>query len=439
MKNDNALSFKMRRGVTFVCISLIVGLCVAFALMTTAYLLTDMRATENKARLDDYYFEALSELSDEVDETVLNLSKLTLSLSKGSTAVELNALSRHSAGAACALSRLPIDCEKTYSAMKLLNQITDYAASYDFSLARGMKTDGYVESAMAFKKAAETLQERVDEMMRLSVEKGEIDCSNFSPEIASLGDEAQHETPDYPEMIYDGPFSDSRLPASFKGLENLPEIDEEEAVERAERLLLKHGAVIVGRSSSPEAYELECGDSFIALSVRGGMVLELIVPDNTSGGKNLSEDDVYTHAAEYAAKLGYGDLYPVWYHESGSVGYVNMAPKEGDAILYTDLVKVKISLADGTLLGLEATGYCRNHIERIIEPKISEATAAKLSGIDYDFVRLCVIPDRETEATCFEVHGMKDDMEFYVYIDAVSGEKIKAMKVVSSDGGKLTA
>ena len=203
MKNDYALSFKRRRGVTFVCISLIVGLCVAFALMTTAYLLTDMRATENKARLDDYYFEALSELSDEVDETVLNLSKLTLSLSKGSTAVELNALSRHSAGAACALSRLPIDCEKTYSAMKLLNQITDYAASYDFSLARGMKTDGYVESAMAFKKAAETLQERVDEMMRLSVEKGEIDCSNFSPEIASLGDEAQHETPDYPEMIYD--------------------------------------------------------------------------------------------------------------------------------------------------------------------------------------------------------------------------------------------
>ncbi|MCI9031479.1 MAG: hypothetical protein HFK09_03025 [Clostridia bacterium] len=439
MKNDVALSIRKRRNVIFVCVSIIIGLCVAFALMTTAYLLTDMRAADNKARLNDYYFEALNELSDEVDETVLNLSKLTLSLSKGSTAAELNALSRHSAGAACALSRLPIDCEKTYSAMKLLNQIIDFAASYGFSLARGMKTDGFVESAMAFRKAAETLQQRVDEMMRRSVEKGEIDCSDFSPEIAGLGNETQHETPDYPEMIYDGPFSDSRLPVSFKGLENLPEIDEEEAVNKAESLLLKHGAVIVGKSSSPEAYEIECGDSFVALSVRGGMVLELIVPGDGNGGKNLSEDDVYTHAAEYAAKLGYGDLYPVWYHASGSVGYVNMAPKEGDAILYTDLVKVKISLDDGTLLGLEATGYCRNHIKRIIEPKISEATAAKLSGIDYDFVRLCVIPDGETEATCFEVHGMKEDMEFYVYVDAVSGEKIKAMKVVTSDGGRLTA
>ena len=65
MKNDVALSIRKRRNVIFVCVSIIIGLCVAFALMTTAYLLTDMRAADNKARLNDYYFEALNELSDE--------------------------------------------------------------------------------------------------------------------------------------------------------------------------------------------------------------------------------------------------------------------------------------------------------------------------------------------------------------------------------------
>jgi hypothetical protein len=30
-------------------------------------------------------------------------------------------------------------------------------------------------------------------------------------------------------------------------------------------------------------------------------------------------------------------------------------------------------------------------------------------------------------------------MEFYVYVDAVTGERVKALKVVNSYGGRLTA
>ena len=430
-KNKNAV---------YVCVSIIVGLVVAFGLMTGAYVMSGRQASETRMTLNGYYFEALSELSDEVDETVLNLSKLTLPLSRGSATVELNALSKHASGAACALSRLPIDCEKTYSAMKLLNQIGDFASSYSMSVTRGGDSVGFRKSAADFRKAAEVLQERVGRMMTLSAEKGEIDCPEFSPQIASMGDDTRHETPDYPEMIYDGPFSDGRLPSAFKGLEAFEEISESEALYRFEQVLSLKGARTVGKSSAPEAYEVEASDAYAAISVKGGMFLELIIPDDRKGAKQLSEDDVYTHAAEYAAKLGYGDLYPVWYYESESVGYVNMAPKQGDAILYTDLVKVKIALDDGTLLGLEATGYCRNHCDREVSPKISETTAAKIAGIDYDFVRLCVIPlADETEALCYEVHGESDGMEFYVYVDAVSGECVKALKVVESGGGRLTA
>ena len=441
MKNNIMVKTeRQRKNEAIIYISVIVGLAVILCVMTAAFIMTAMRAAESRARLNDCYFEALNELEDEVDETVLNLSKLTLPLSKGATASELSALSRHSAGAACALSRLPIQCEKTYSAMKLLNQITDFATSYDNSLARGASVESFVKSAAAFKNAAETLQERVDEMMKLSAEKGEIDCSEFSPQFAVSDDDTQRETPDYPEMIYDGPFSDSKLPASFKGLEDKEEISEEEALSRFEQVLSIKGAKAIGRSSEPDAYEIEGDGAYAALSVKGGMFLELVISDDKSGGKNLSEDDVCTHAAEYADKLGYGDLYPVWYYESESVGYVNMAPKQDGVILYTDLVKVKVALDDGTLLGLEATGYCRNHIARIVEPKISETTAAKRSGIDYDFVRLCVIPlADETETLCYEVHGSHEGMEFYVYVDAVNGECVRALKVVSSGGGRLTA
>ena len=255
----------------------------------------------------------------------------------------------------------------------------------------------------------------------------------------AFGDDRQEVTPDYPEMIYDGPFSDGKLPTSFKSLENMEEVTEEEALYRFGQLLNVSGAKIIGHSSEPDAYEIEAGDAYGSVSVKGGMFLSLSIADRTGDEVNLDEEDAYIHAEEYAAKLGYGDLTPVWYLKSGSVAYINMTPTVGDTILYTDLVKVKISLTDGTLLGLEATGYCRNHIERDISAVISERTAAELSGIDYDSVRLCVIPDKETEAVCYEVHGTFDEMEFYVYVDAVTGERVKALKVVNSYGGRLTA
>ncbi len=430
---------RKKSGARMIYIGIIVGLAVMLAAMTAAFVARDFGKNSAEARLNDYYFESVSELSDSVDEVVLNLSKLSLNMSRATTSETLNELSTYASEGASALSRLPIDGARTYPAMKLLNQIVDFAAAYNSAVGRGYDTDGYVKSAAKFRRAAETLQQRVDEMEEISRRNGRITSDFFSPSNMAVGDDRQEVTPDYPEMIYDGPFSDGKLPTSFKSLENMEEVTEEEALYRFGQLLNVSGAKIIGHSSEPDAYEIEAGDAYGSVSVKGGMFLSLSIADRTGDEVNLDEEDAYMHAEEYAAKLGYGDLTPVWYLKSGSVAYINMTPTVGDTILYTDLVKVKISLTDGTLLGLEATGYCRNHIERDISAVISERTAAELSGIDYDSVRLCVIPDKETEAVCYEVHGTFDEMEFYVYVDAVTGERVKALKVVNSYGGRLTA
>ena len=427
------------RARSIVYIGIIIGLALTLALMTAAYIITSGNNGKAEAKLNNYYFESLAELSDNVDEVVLDLSKLSIPMSRGATAATLGELAVHASEGAGALSRIPVPTENTYGAMKLLNQIVDYATGFAGSVSRGYDVGGFVNNAAQFRKAAESLQSRLDEVMRQSMEKGMIDASALSGEWSGSGDGKQESTPDYPEMIYDGPFSDSKLPVSFKSLENMEEITEQEALYRVESILSVKNAKVVGRSTEPDAYEIEADGAYAAVSVKGGMILELTVPDYTGDSKNLTEEDAYTHAAEYAAKLGYGDLSRVWYYESGSVAYINMAPTAGEAILYTDLVKVKISLTDATLLGLEATGYCRNHIDREINAVISERAAAERSGIDYDSVRLCVIPDGETEAVCYEVHGHYDGMEFFVYVDSVTGETVKVLKVVDSGGGRLTA
>lgn len=441
MKDYNVNSAARKNGgARMIYIGIIAGLSLMLVGMTAAFIVRDLGKRQAEMRLNDYYFEAVTELSDSVDEVVLSLSKLSLNMSKTTTSETLDELSTHAAESASALSRLPIESEKTYPAMKLLNQIADFATSYNGAVSRGHDTDGFVKSAAQFRRAAEMLQKRVDDMEEISRRNGRITSDSFSPSnIEVEGGDEQENMPDYPEMIYDGPFSDGKEATSFKSLEDMEEVSEDEALYRFKQLFSLQTANVVGRSSEPDAYEIESGEMYGTVSVKGGMFLSLSIADKTGDEVNLDEEDAYTHAAEYAAKLGYGDLTPVWYLKSGSVAYINMTPTKDDALLYTDLVKVKVSLTDGTLLGLDATGYCRNHIEREIRAEISETTAASLSGIDYDSVRLCVIPDKETEAVCYEVHGSFDEMEFYVYIDAVTGEKIKALKVVDSYGGRLTA
>ena len=441
-ENYNEARLTRKHKIAYMVLAIgMIAVTAVLVVMSVLYAMRDGELKSSKQALNSYYYEAMSELSDEVDETVLNLSKLTLSLSRGAVSGEITALSKHSCCAACALSRLPIDGEMTYSTMKLLNQITDFADSYGNALARGLDTESYIQSAAKFKDAAEVLQKRIDECLSLSMQKGEIDFSPLAPSLGEIADggDVNEVEPDYPEMIYDGPFSDGRLPSDFKGLESMEEISEDEALYRFKQLLNASDAEIVGMGTQPETYEISGDNKYAALSVKGGMFLTLSIPMSVSGEETLGEEDAYMKAEEYAAKLGYGDLSPVWYYSEGGVAFINMTPMQDEAILYTDLVKVKISLSDGSLLGLEATGYCRNHMGRDIEPKISEATAAKLSGLDYDSVRLCVAPDRETEVVCYEVHVYSGGMEFYLYIDAVNGEKIKALKVVGNGGGKLTA
>lgn len=425
-------------GGGIVYIALIIGLALIAAMLTAAFSIENAGKSKAEATLQSYYRASLIELSDSVDEVELRLSKLSVGLSKRGANENLDELSTHASTAVCALSRLPVSSEQTYAAVKLLNQIVDYAKNYDAALSRGGDTDGFIKSAAAFRRAVDVLQERVRSCVQAADSGAKLCADTLQLEgVSAETDDGQQAAPAYPEMIYDGPFSDSRLPVCFKGLQDLEEISEAQAQERFNKLFNTSDAKIVGRSQHPDAYEIEGGGSYASLSVQGGMVLSLTAPGNV-GGTNLSQEDAFLHAAEYAAKLGYGDLQPVWFLNNDGVAYINMTPLSGDAILYTDLVKVKLSMTDGTLLGLEATGFCRNHIQREIEAAISPTTAAAMSGVYHDSVRLCVIPDNETEAVCYEVHGSYDGMEFYVYVDAVSGEKVKVLKVVGSSGGNLT-
>ena len=55
-----------------------------------------------------------------------------------------------------------------------------------------------------------------------------------------------------------------------------------------------------------------------------------------------------------------------YYLKNDGVITINYAYSQNGVIMYPDLIKVKISLDDGQVLGIETTGYLNNHTERDI-------------------------------------------------------------------------
>lgn len=437
---------RKKSGARMIYIGIIVGLAVMLAAMTAAFVARDFGKNSAEARLNDYYFESVSELSDSVDEVVLNLSKLSLNMSRATTSETLNELSTYASEGASALSRLPIDGERTYPAMKLLNQIVDFAAAYNSAVGRGYDTDGYVKSAAKFRRAAETLQQRVDEMEEISRRNGRITSDFFSPSNMAVGDDRQEVTPDYPEMIYDGPFSDSmenREPIALKG-EIINELKGAEIVVDYLGGLGAKNIKFIGEGNGDiptlnYSLTIEGMEAFAQLSKQGGRLVLFnmaTASDSEPAARQDAGPTCQQNALSFARKLGFDNMQVVWSSSMDGECYINLAPVDNDVILYSDLVKVKVRERDSHVIGFDATHYAYNHRERTIPaPAISAEQAEKTLSIPaVTEGRLALIPlNGAREVLTYEFECERDGT-YFVYIDALTGDEANILYVVDDAG-----
>ena len=128
----------------------------------------------------------------------------------------------------------------------------------------------------------------------------------------------------------------------------------------------------------------------------------------------------------------------VWSANDDSTVYINFAPVLSDGtILYPDLVKVKIAADNGDVLGMDAVNYAFNHVERKPQtPTVSrESAKAKVGFENASDGRLCVIPYKtNSERLCYEFIVESGGI-YYIYIDALTGEEINILYVISTTGG----
>ncbi|MDE7395423.1 MAG: germination protein YpeB, partial [Clostridiales bacterium] len=120
--------------------------------------------------------------------------------------------------------------------------------------------------------------------------------------------------------------------------------------------------------------------------------------------------------------------------------YVKLAPDEDGTVLYTDLVKVKVALDNGDILGLEAKNYCLNHCCRDLTITLNRAAVSQLidNRLDVSSVRGALIPlENDQTRLCLEVAGKFKEIDYFIYLDGKTGETVKILRTVDSNQGSM--
>lgn len=425
--------------------TIIASLGAFCAILTAGTAVINSSGARSKLALENGYRRAYYDVCDGVNNIEVNLSKLMVCSGGVETLPLLTELSAQAEHAQASLCSLPFECGDVRLTGKYLNQVGDWSRSYARAIAEKRDCRSFGEQAVTLYESCA----RLNESLRTS---GIESAGNIVDNVGAAGrliskdwslkfDETENVAIDYPELIYDGPFSDAKK-HDWRALDGLEKISTDEGASRLKTLLDAEEISLIGvTNDEAEIYEYSClvggAETYAAVTARGGYIVGFDVSREV-GEVSVSESEAVSIAIEFARTLGYERLDKVWYVAQGGIGYVNLAPKTDGVTIYPELVKVKIALDGGDAIGIEAGGYCASHARRDLNPTISEKTAKSLVNprLKVESVSLAVVPTGDSgEALCYEVRGEFKGISYFVYIDAADGSERDVMRVVESEQG----
>ncbi|MBR4800253.1 MAG: germination protein YpeB [Clostridia bacterium] len=420
--------------------SAIVGLSVALYYSTEEINTHETYQRQMEAVYSRAYYDLLSGAND----LGTNLRKLSVS---STPAMQQSLLYEVWSAASLAENNLGVfdaEDEGMLAAQKFVNQLGDYSHSLALKVADGEKLTSedrtklrkMGELADVYKEAIYKVNESLKRGGSFVGEDGVLE------EFASAFNDFTEPSIEYPEMIYDGPFSDAletREPVALQG--------DEMTLEQAKTqllLYLKDRDVENLEYAGEADGQIKCynfsfvldGDRAFAQVGRFGGAL--ILMNATGDGEAVAT--AHTEAGEtcqisalnFAKRLGFDNMQVVWSCSAHGECVVNLAPVENDVILYSDLVKVKIRERDGKVVGVDATHYAFNHRTRNVpSPKISESEARRtLSLPAVGEGRLALIPLRGNREVLTYEFECQQDGTYFVYVDATTGNEANILYVI---------
>ena len=408
---------------------------------------------------ENSYNNAFYQLVEYVNQTEVLLAKSTITNSSKT----LTNIWRDSTLAESYLARLPIGTQELETTQKFLNQLSDYSYTLANKTIGGEDLsqedlDNLTKLHEYCSSLKDTLNQLEVDLYSGNIKWGELEkaggealvqeASNLSQSSFGSIVEDLHE---YAGLIYDGAFSNHMTNPERVGLTG-DDIDEAKAMEIAKEFIGKDRITEINSNGQSQNANIECY-SFtakvsdeeiftIAISVKGGHVVFMNSNRNIIN-ESVSPEDAVKKGEEFLESKEFKNMKPTYYMNNGGVLTVNYAYEQDGVTMYPDLVKVKIALDNGEILGIESTGYLNCHREKreLQETKISleEARSKVNKDLNVSSSGLAVIPTEwGTEVLCYEFKGNTANNDFIVYINTETGEEEDILMIINTPEGTLT-
>ena len=441
----------------------IIGL-VIILIAIIVYLAYSLNKNKKKYKLasENLYNSNFYELVDYVKNVESYLAKSTISSNSEYEARTLTYLWREANLAQVYLASLPIESQELENTEKFLNQVSDYSYSLSRKNIEGQNlSDEEIKNLEELHNYSVELSNTLNQLST-DLDNGSIswkdltrsDTKEFAQEVSSRLDvfsSMEENFHEYEGLIYDGAFSEHITNSELKALTG-EDISEEQALEIAKEFVGKNDIkdvnnLGISENANIEAYRFFISSNnekkcYISVSKKGGH----IVSSNCNreiAEETLSFEDANKIGLEFLNSKGFKNMKETYYLKEQGVLTVNYAYNQNGVIMYPDLIKVKIALDNGEILGVETTGYLNNHIENrdISKIKISKEKAKKELNKDLNIQSegMAVIPTKfKTEILCYEFKGKVDETDFLIYVNAEKGKQEDILIITETPNGLLT-
>ena len=438
--------------IVVVLIAIIVGL----GLFTYKKQRDYRQATENAYNL------AFFELVDYVDSVEVYLAKAIVSNTPEHGAETLTYVWREANLAQSYLARLPINSSELENTSRFLNQVSDYSYSLsrkniDDQPLTQEELDNLKELHTYSVELKNTLNQLSEDLNSGRISWGELtkkgspvfaqEVSNISKDSFSNLEENFHE---YAGLIYDGAFSEHMTNPEKKGLTG-EDIDEETAKQKveeffgADKIKEIHSNGLT-QNANIQSYDFNVdmnngNNAWISISQKGGHIV-LANSTRNVGAEVITQEQANEIGRKFLDSRGIYNMKATYYLKQNGIVTINYAYVQNNVTVYPDLVKLKIALDNGEILGMETTGYLNSHMQRtFVTPKITqdEARSKINKNLEITSEGMAMIPtEYQTEILCWEFKGKVEDRQFLVYINVETGKEEDVLVILETPNGTLT-
>lgn len=449
----NKLKKKVNKKVLNVAIFMAFGALIIFSLeMTNNF-------KRQKNLVQDEYNKSMYLAVSYINNVEVDLAKLLVTSTPKMSAVTLADIWKQANLAKECLEQIPVGQNSMANASKYLTQVSDFSYTLMKQNISDIKLTEeeyeklkhiYEDSSKLSSKMSDIYDDlnagriKWDELEKIGNEK--LPDNDISNSISEVGKTFQN----YEGLIYDGAFSDHLLSSEPKFLLQ-KEISEDDAKNYIEEVILNDEKIekIEFKGESNGKIELYNFDVTLdskqkrTISItKNDCKLYLMIGDKKVKEQNISVEEAKKRGMEFLNKLGIDNMTETYYQKTENMIVINYAATQDGVILYPDLIKVKISLDDGKVYGVEAAGYIFNHTTRNnLKPSISKEKAKSIlnSSIEIISSDMALIPtESNSEILTYEFKGKIDNREFLIYINADNAREEKVLLVIDNKNGVLT-